>query len=236
MITKNQKIIVAVVIGLAVLTGAYFVFKSRSKENPTPINDSGLSEATTTTTSGGQLTTQGTGTYKIEQVAVTDGKKTVPQPIPNLNRPVVSVGSKSVAPEALVVATEKIGTLQSLLKKDPSNPGAWVNLGIYQKMAGDYEGTVISWIYATKLAPSSYVAFGDLGDLYAYFLKDNALAEMYYKLAISKGPTQAYLYTQLAEVYRDIFKDINKARAIVAEGLSKIPDDANLLRLKASLK
>ena len=68
------------------------------------------------------------------------------------------------------------------------------------------------------------------------FLNDKNQAETYYKQAIINGPAQAYLYTQLAEVYRDIFKDLTKAQAVVAQGLLKIPNDPNLLQLQGSLK
>ena len=81
----------------------------------------------------------------------------------------------------------------------------------------------------------NFIAFADLGDFYAYFLKDNLKSEVYYKLAISIDPKQAYLYTQLADVYRYFFKDLDKARAIVDQGLQKVPNDPNLLQYKAAL-
>jgi tetratricopeptide (TPR) repeat protein len=79
------------------------------------------------------------------------------------------------------------------------------------------------------------VALGNLGNLYAYYIKDNAQAENYYKQAIAKGSTQAYLYVQLGEVYRDVFKDAAKAKATADQGLAKIPNDPSLLQFKATL-
>jgi tetratricopeptide (TPR) repeat protein len=146
------------------------------------------------------------------------------------------VGGAKVSTEAIVLATEHIVSLQSRLKKDPSDFPAWLDLGMYQKMAGDYQGTVISWTYAGRLAPTDYISQGNLGNLYAYFLKDNAKAEMYYKKAIANNGVQAYLYVQLAEVYRDLFKDSAKALAIVNQGLVKIPNNGSLLEVKATLQ
>ena len=237
-ITKTHKIIISIVT-VAVLLGVYIAFDRKSKEN----NQTGsignqISESTTTTTTTSSnvgIVAQGTGGYKIEQVSSNESKG-LPQPIPDLNRPSTPGGSAIVAPEAKAVATEKIFSLQTSLKKDPSNFYAWLDLAMYQKMAGDYAGAVLSWQYAGKLIPSDFISVANLGNLYAYFLKDNTKAEMYYKQAITKGPTQAYLYTQLAEVYRDVFKDLNKAKAIVDQGLSQIPSDQNLLQMKDSLK
>lgn len=231
-LTKTHKIIISV-IAVAILLGVYIYFdrKSRSEVN----NSADYTNKVSTTTSGAQINVQGNGGYKIEQVPVTEGQG-VPQPVPDLNRPITPEGSAKVSPEAVVRATENIPALQAQLKKNPSDFSSWLNLGIYQKMAGDYAGAVLSWQYAGKLAPTSYIPPGNLGDLYSYFLKDNIKAEMYYKQAISKGPTQTNLYLQLAEVYQYLFKDLDKARAIIDQGLSKIPNDTNLLQIKASLK
>ena len=132
--------------------------------------------------------------------------------------------------------TDKIRSLQARLKKDPRDFLAWLDLGIYQKMATDYEGAVISWQYASRLDPTSYIPLGNLGDLYAYFLKDKTKALEYYKKAISNGSTQSYLYVQLALVYKDVFKDMDKALAIIDQGLSKLPNNPSLLETKANLE
>ncbi|HEY4508755.1 MAG TPA: hypothetical protein VJA47_04575 [archaeon] len=232
-ITKTHKIIISTV-AVLVLLGVYIAFSKKSEAPAEPVNPTASSTITTATSSGTQIVTQGSGGYKIEQVSL-DNKKNVPQPIPDLNRPVISSGSVSVSSEAIVRATERILAMQSRLKKDPADLAAWIELGIYQKMAGDYDGVLISWGYATRLTPTNYVAFANLGDFYAYFIKDATKSETYYKKAISVAPKQAYLYTQLADVYRYVFKDLVKAKAIIDQGLSQIPDDPNLLQMKAVL-
>jgi hypothetical protein len=234
--TKTQKIIISAVV-IIVLLGIYIAFDRRSKVQtnniPSNVNQTATTTATTTDSSS-KTSTQGV-TYKIEPVP-TNGAKTVPKPIPDLDRPVTRSSMANVSENDVLVATKKIKELQTQLKNDPSNFLAWLDLAMYQKMAGDYAGAVLSWKYASKLAPTDYISLGNLGNLYAYFLKDNGQAEIYYKQAISKGPTQVYLYMQLADIYRDIFKDLDKARAIIAQGLSKIPNDPSLLQFQASLK
>jgi len=232
-LTKTHKIVLGIA-AVIVLVLVYAAFDRKSNKNDTVVNTNAGQTATTTGNSNGNIVIQGKG-YTIEQVPLSEGRG-VPQPIPNLDRPALAVGYASVSPQALAVAGEKIPALQEILKKNPADFPSWLNLGMYQKMAGDYQGAVISWTYASKLAPTDSVSLGNLGNLYAYFLKDSALSEMYYKQAIAKGPKQAYLYVQLAEVYSGIFKDISKARAIVDQGLAKIPNDPSLLQMKAALK
>ncbi|MBI4156025.1 MAG: hypothetical protein HY507_02210 [Candidatus Zambryskibacteria bacterium] len=231
--TKTKKIVLSAA-AVVTLLGIYVFFDRQSKQQgQNQVADTNQITATTTGDNK-QINVQGSNSYKIEQVPITE-KKGLPQPIPDLSRPVTSPNSVLVSPEALTRATENILALQAMLKKNVANLPAWLDLAMYQKMAGDYQGTIISWTYAGKLAPTNFLPFANLGNLYAYFLKDNGLAEMYYKQAISKASEQSYLYVQLAEVYRDVFKDLDKARVIVNQGLSKLPNDTNLLQLKESL-
>lgn len=223
-ITKTNKIIISMIV-VAILFVAYVVFYDKSKQqNETANVDNNIS----TTTLAANVNLQGGG-YKIEQIPINENN------VPDLNRAVIVFPGAIISPETKALAIEKVKTLQTQLKKDPVDFSTWLGLGIYQKMGGDYVGASLSWQYASKIAETDYISLGNLGNLYAYFIKDNIKSETYYKQAISKSPTQAYLYIQLAEVYRDLFQDLTKARSIVDQGLSKIPNDANLLQLKASL-
>jgi hypothetical protein len=103
-------------------------------------------------------------------------------------------------------------------------------------MAGDYEGASISWRYVSSVSPADFISQGNLGDLYAYHIKDKNLAETYYRKAIQNGPTQVYLYTQLSDVYKNVFKDLVRANAIIDEGLKKVPSDKTLLQYKSNLQ
>jgi hypothetical protein len=235
-ITKTQKIIGSIII-LVALLGLYIVFDSKAKnaENNQTIATTTTTNLTATTTGGLQITTQGTGSYTIEQVSATSGTK-LPQPVPDLTAKVIFKNDPSLTPEVKTLISGKVSALQTTLLKNPTDFDSWINLGLYQKMAGDYAAAAISWKYAGLLSPTSFVQFGNLGDLYAYYLKDNAQSEMYYKKAIVNGPTQSYLYVQLATVYRDVLKDIVKAKAVVDQGLSEVPNDPSLLQIQASLK
>ena len=226
--TKTHKII-ALVCFVAIIVGGYFFIR---KNNKPVVDNTGASTATSTNGSI-HVGTANSG-YTIEQVPIGEGQG-VPKPIPDLNRSSKGYGSIIVTDQAIAQALPKITELQTMLKKNPANFDAWIDLGIYQKMAGDYVGTSLSWQYASKLAPKDFISLGDLGNLYGYFLHDKTKAESYYLAAIKNGPQIDYLYIQLSEVYRDIFLDKNKALDIVNKGLSALPNDLALTQMKASL-
>ena len=236
-LTKQQKIITSAVVVL-LLFGMYVFFDRRSKEvTPSQLGDQAsttLDNNKNSSNSTAIAGMEGTGDYKIEQVFGNEGAG-VPQPVPDLNRKVTPSQGAYVTAEAKLVATAKILEYQSKLKQNTADVKSWINLGIYQKMAGDFDGAVLSWKYAGRLSPTDYVSLGNLANLYAYFLNDIDKAESYYKEAILKGPTQVSLYIQLAELYRDVFRDKEKAKLTVEAGLQKIPNDPNLLKLEASL-
>ncbi len=227
-VTKTQKIIISA-LSVVVLILIYIVFDRNTKKSDPKTADLATTTVQTNGLGGGV-------TYKIEntqspQVAY------IPKPIPDLDRVVVKSPLATFVTEMdFRVAVSKVKEFQELLKKDPSNFANWMDMAMYQKAGGDYKGAVVSWLYAGKLRPTNFVSFGNLGNIYAYYLKDNAKAEVYYKEAITKSPTQAYLYLQLASVYQDVFKDMDKAREIVNEGLKQLPDDESLLSAKESLK
>ena len=231
-IAKTHKIIISIVV-LAILLSIYITFDKKYRKQGESNTDKNAS-TTVTDISGGKLVTSGIGDYTIEQVPLTEGE--IPKPIPNLNRAVTPYAGVAISSENLAFVQKEVLALQTILKKDPSDLPSWINLGLYQKAGGDYEGAIISWKYASRLAPTDFVSMSNLGNLYAYFLKDNGQAEMYYLEALKRDPKQEYLYFQVVEVYRDIFKDISKVMAIVNQGLQKLPNNPNLLQLKESLK
>lgn len=226
--TKTQKIISLVVFILILILGAYMV----SKKSKNEVNTENGNASTTADVIIDQLSASNPN-YKIEQVPITENAKKIP--VPDLNRPVIFDSKLVFTDEVKQLITKKIIDLQTQIKADSSKLLPWIDLGMYQKMAGDYEGARVSWKYVSERAPTDFISRGNLGFLYAYHLKDNAMAEMYYKEAISKDPKQTYLYIQLAEVYRDVFQDKAKASAIIDQGLKVLPGDLALLDFKKNL-
>ncbi len=224
-LTNLQKFLIGVVALVALIT--LHIILTKNTDVPAQVIGT---EATSTSQKipGTDFVIQGNGDYTITAVP----SETIA--IPDLNRRVIFGSTIALSDEAKKILIDKIVSLQASLKKDPKNVTNWIQLGVDQKIAGDFEGAVISWKYAGDVSNDS-ISYGNLGNLYAYYLKDRSTAEAYYKKAISRAPTQAYLYIQLSGVYKDVFSDISKAKSIIDEGLGKIPNDKSLLEAKANL-
>jgi len=227
--TKIQKIMTSGII-IAILLGAYIIFDRRHNEVDESISKDDMATTTIMTKDGAINIVGPSGSYTIKQVPE---EKNIP--IPDLNRKVIFGSGVTLSLDVRKILADKIVALQTSLKKDSKNITTWIDLGIYQKQIGDYDGAILSWKYASDIS-NDFVSLYNLANLYAYYLKDKGLAEVYYKQAIARGPTQVYLYTQLAEAYRDVFNDLSKARAVIEEGLKKNPNDKTLLEFKENLK
>ncbi|HRH26757.1 MAG TPA: tetratricopeptide repeat protein [Parcubacteria group bacterium] len=226
--TKTQKVISLIVFIVILILGVYMVMNKKTNKTETENTNASTTEQVII-----DELSKNNPNYTIEQVPITENVKKIP--VPDLNRAVVFDSKLVFTPEVKTMITSKIVGLQTQIKADPNKLLPWIDLGMYQKMAGDYEGAKISWKYVSEKAPTDFISRGNLGFLYAYHLKDNAMAEMYYKEAISKDPKQTYLYIQLAEAYRDVFGDISKAKAIIEQGLKVIPNDPALSDFKKNL-
>ncbi|MES2953695.1 MAG: hypothetical protein V4674_04025 [Patescibacteria group bacterium] len=163
---------------------------------------------------------------------VPSGEGSLPQPIPDLTKtPKVLIKDTSMTAEAWKIVTDKVRSLQVSLTRDPSNIEEWVTLGTFRKTLGDYPGTIAAWEYASKLSPSFVVPYGNLADLYAYTLRDNIKAEASFKAAIAADPKAGYIYFQAYDFYKNVLKDMTKARAVADLGLKNNPGDKELAAL-----
>lgn len=227
---QKRNVIIAV-LTLVLLGGLYVFFDKSKKEELTVVpteTETSVDTSTTTTVSIGGVNATIPKGYTVEMVG------SLPAGMPSLTRQPVFVATVDASTRTMIQS--KVSVLQAILKKEAGQFAPWIDLGIYFKIAGDYTGAKLYWDYAGKLAPKDFISFGNLGNMYAYQLKDMVTAEKYYNQAIKNGPTQVYLYIQLAESYRDVSKDIAKARATVERGLVAVPNDPALLQLKASLQ
>jgi len=230
-LTKGYKITLWILI-IVVLFGLYFIYAKHSNVKIGSLATTTPNQISTSTQT--MHVTEGNSGYTIEQVPITEGRG--PQPVPDLGRPIIVSSGAIVSPEAKILATQKVSELEATLKKNNLDFASWINLGLYQKMGGDYDGARLSWQYAAKLSPTSHIPPSDLGNLFAYFLHDTKTAETYYRTAITNDPKQPYSYIQFAQMYIDFQLGKDKALAIINEGLSKVPNDPGLQQFKASLQ
>lgn len=167
-----------------------------------------------------------TPAYTIETVTIDP---------PSLDRE-VSITADLPEDAAAMVRTT-IESLKQQLTAEPTRIDLWLKLGVYYKLAGDYEGAIEAWDYVAAGGQSSisYIGYANQGDLYMNFIKDYAKAETNYKAAISINPRIVEYYRNLFFLYRDIRGNPGAAAAIVEQGLAANPDHPDLLSLKSQL-
>ena len=226
LLMKNK--IIFVVIVLIILAGFGFYLYNNDK-NPA-IQGQSLDE--TNNVNIGGVTIQGDGDmkgFKIEPIEIKNNNKpAINVPLPDLNKEIKITAEMS--DDAKKIATAKIQDLSNQLKKDSDNLENWLVLGVYRKTIGDYEGAKEVWEYVTVITPQNVIALNNLGDLYAYYLKDIPKAEEYFLQAIRIEPSNIYLYFKIVEFYRDIAKDLVKARTLLEKGITANPSTSSDLK------
>jgi len=226
--SNNKNLRVILIIFILILVGvSFYIYRDVSPEDT---SDNGDESATTTVNVGGlEVSSIGGAKLDIVPIDVSDREE-----LPTLRRPVRVPNSWS--PDAKEIITKKINDAISDLNKNPNDFSRWLDLAIFWKTIDDYEGAREVWEFLTTVAPSDAISFGNLGDLFGFYLKDSQKAEYYFLQAIEKSPAEAGLYYRTAEFYRDILGDKSKALAIVERGLKEIPNEASLVALRDNLK
>ena len=218
---KNKIIFIIIVLLVCAGLGFYFYEKLSPKTQNSPtVQGQSLDKSMNTVNIGG-VTIQGEGDMKgvkIEPVEIPKNKLTINAPMPNLDMEIKITAEMSE--DAKKIVTAKIQNLSSQLKKDSDNLENWLVLGVYRKIIGDYEGAREVWEYAGAIRPQNSVSFNNLGELYAYYLKDNKKAEENYAKAIENDPSAIYIYRNFFDFYRYVAKDTIKARAILEKGIA----------------
>lgn len=210
---KNKKqttVIITIVVMVAL--GYYFYNDlKKTKESvslSTPVVN--IDKATTTTS-----------TKKEETKTVVISAK-----IPSLDRPIVY--PDNMDPKIKEDTSIKIAKILGGLRANSDSFNDWIDLGLYRKILGDYEGAGEVWEYASTIRPKSTSAFSNLGVLYGYYLNSPVLAEKNFLRAIGNDPTYLNTYFQVYDFYKDVMKDSSKARAIIEAGLKSSPNSKEL--------
>lgn len=157
---------------------------------------------------------------QIEQVKLPDA--------PNLDKPIKNLANLDET--AFNIAVDKINNLRKELKENADLFDEWLSLGIYYKMVGDYNGAAEVWEYASVIRPNSSTPFGNLGDLYGYYIKDKVKAEKNFLKALEIDSTSIYLYRNIADFYRFVMKDVEKAKEVLRTGIKLNPDSSQDLK------
>lgn len=183
-----------------------------------------------------------TGEFTINQISTStevkigggnSEEKTVVKTIaiPSLDRVVTADTLQADLRNQLI---SQIKETSATLKNNTGYFDGWIMLGSLRKMAGDYEGARDAWEYASAISPSNYVSFGNLGDLYQYYLKDYPRAEKNMLTSVKNKVDNIAGYRNLYNLYTQSYKKkISEAPKILLLGLSKNPNNLDLIVLLA---
>lgn len=213
---------IATLVGLIVLiiVGAWWFSARRGSA---PAQDLGL--ATTTYQIASSTTQQGGVTATGDFSVSNDDTIELPTP-PDFRAPVAY--APDVSPEVRTIIEQHVATLQGMLAKDSYDLGAWVDLGAYHKMAGDYAFAETAWVFVTKAAPSNVVAYANLADLYMNFLKDYPKADAMYEKVNTLAPDVADAYISRSLLYENFYKAGGSPEAVLKEGIAANPSSIEL--------
>ncbi len=227
---QNNRYILAGVT-TAILLGGFFIFQSKQSVTSNTASSTPSTATTTVDLGNGQSVTLPPG-VTIEQIGTTTAPASSTVKPPSLNG-AISIDSKLPADvQAALRINEQ--NLITQLKANSDRLDLWLKLGLYRKMAGDYAGAVEAWKFvANSQSNISYVAYGNLGGLYADFLKEYPKAEVNYLAAIQLKPDVIDYYRQLYYLYKGFYK-INTSAAgdILRQGLKANPNNPDLLQLQ----
>lgn len=156
----------------------------------------------------------------------TPNSEEIKKQMPDLDREIIIKGI--VNEEIKNTAIKKIKEITAQLKENYDRREEWLNLGIWRKTLGDYEGAEQAWKFVTLIRPNDPVAFHNLGDLYSQYLVDFPKAEKNYLTAIEKDSKTAFYYIKLYEFYRYFVKKPDLAENILVQGIKQATEKSTL--------
>ena len=181
----------------------------------------------------------------VEPVITQDQKKVVSSPASVDKRPTIELSSSSLVPPNLDkkwdisadysddvkrVLNVRISDNTDSLKKNSDQFDKWIGLGTLRKTVGDYEEAKNIWEFASNKWPDGFVAFHNLGDLYAGYLKDPKSAEKNFLKVIELDPHYVSDYISLYNLYRRQYGEAGeKTGAILISGFKSNPKSVDLL-------
>ncbi len=214
----------SIVILILIIGGSYVLFHTK----PQPVVGQSSTGSTTVLGNGISVTTHGGGSVSIVPI------QNIVQH-PSLTGAIVISSSLSSAAATILRSDEQ--TLITELTKTPTRLDLWLQLGVDRKIGGDYAGAIAAWKYvATGPSSISYIAYGNLGDLYMNFDVNYPKAESSYKAAIAANPSIIDYYNELYMLYRYKENNLTAAANILAQGLKANPNNATLLQLQTQLQ
>ncbi len=209
-------IAIMVLLAIVIIGGGAFFFFPRNAAAPATNETATSTDLDLSGLENGDVI-HGNG-YTIERVPVD-----VLSEMPNPSRPIKF--GETIPTEVRTILSARAVELAAAIKKEPLQMWNWFDLAIQYHTANDFEGAKAIWEGLAKLVPQDATAFGNLGRLYEFDLKNFAKAESYFKQALAVSKDQTNYYIELHELYANSYKVGTGADiAIAKEGLKAFPE------------
>ncbi len=149
--------------------------------------------------------------------------------------PLESFG-QHLPPERRQVLLDRIKNYQEKITANPTDADAWLQTAINQTELGAIPWAIKSYQKAGELAPGSFLAFYNLGELYVR-TREYEKAEIAYATAVKNDPVRTNLYRPLVQLYsQHLTEKKNKIPQLLNAGLALTPnkDAQDLLGMLAA--
>lgn len=141
---------------------------------------------------------------------------------------------------------ERFTLATNALRQDPTAFNAWLELGKMHKNLNAFEKARDCWVRLGEVSPMNSISFGNLGDLYAWFLHDAPRGEEAYLQAIKNEPDDINFRRNLAEIYaklmypdlknpEHLLKQKEKIVSLLEEAIEKATADIEKAEMAALL-
>ena len=181
---------------LVLLGGIFYIIYSDYKQMKLSLGDSPVDLATST-----PLVNLPTATIN----SVDAEKDSLAIPPPSLDRPYKLPASVDKILGARVMKDIESSIIS--LRSDPDQFGKWLDLALLRKFIEDYDGAEEIWVFMSKEWADNPIAFGNLGDLYTFYLKNYPKAEANLKMVIDIDPSDVSAYRNLYMLYTNQYTE-----------------------------
>lgn len=133
-------------------------------------------------------------------------------------------------------AKKKIAVAVGMVRENYDYETPWLEIAAYRKSVGDFEGAIAAWKFLLKLRPQSYVPAHNLGDLYAFTLKDYKTGEDYLLKSVDFNQQNVQGYLALSQLYsvKEFGKE-GQAEFILLKGIQANPKEPLLRTVLAGI-
>ncbi len=119
---------------------------------------------------------------------------------------------------------ERFTLATNALRKDPTAFNAWLELGKVHKNLNAFEKARDCWVRLGEISPLNSISFGNVGDLYAWFLHDAPRGEEAYLQAIKNEPDEINFRRNLAEIYAKLmYPDLKNPEHLLKQKEKIVP-------------